>query len=42
VADEIGFGPGRLGALDRGDCLLDQALRLRFGERLGLRWVGVR
>ena len=34
VADQVGFGPGGLGGLHRGDRFLDEALRLRVGERL--------
>ncbi|HCU94125.1 MAG TPA: hypothetical protein DHU96_15920 [Actinobacteria bacterium] len=39
VADQVGFGPRGLGSLDRGDRFLDEALRLRLGERDG-RYLG--
>ena len=33
VPDQVGFGPGWLGGLHGGDRFLDEALRLRLGQR---------
>ena len=36
VADQVSFGPGRLGGLHFGDRFGDEALRLRLGQRRGM------
>ena len=37
MADEVGFGPGRLGCLQRSDRFLNEELRLRLGQRRDMR-----